>query len=185
MKIKTIEDANAFVMAVKICTIFPSEKTEHVSLYENVDLPEKKPGESGWGERVSAVWAWKNQLPSLYPDDIYYGKIKGGFAVLMEMDYLDKNHFARGYKAVGALNQLSQQVFEKIRIEPWTTTDLRNEMIDEVGCSKSRFDTALKSLQISLNIVRDSHAEQDTWLTFQEVHADIWNKHVADSSEHR
>ena len=52
------------------------------------------------------------------------------------------------------------------------------ERIDETGCSKSQFDTALKNLQISMNVVRDSAAEQDTWLTFQEVHAEIWNKHV-------
>ncbi len=77
-----------------------------------------------------------------------------------------------------SLNRLAQQVFEKIHMEPWSTTDLRREMIQEVGCSKSQFDTALKNLQISLNIVRDSDAEQDTWLTFREVHAEIWNKHL-------
>jgi hypothetical protein len=142
MKVKTLEDAAAFVKKTKICTVFPSEKTEHTSLYEHVDLPEKQPGESGWGQRVEAVWPWKNQLPAQYPDAIYYGKIKGGFAVLMAMDYLAEIHFPSAY------------------------------------CSKSQFDTALKNLQISMNVVRDCEAEQDTWLTFQEVHAEIWNKHV-------
>jgi hypothetical protein len=180
VKIKAIEDARTFVEAVRICTIFPSEKTTLTSLYENVDLPEKKPDDSGWGERMEAVWPWKNQLPSLYPNDIYYGKIKGGFAVLMTMDYLADVHFATAYKPVASLNQLAQQVFEKIRIEPWTTTDLRKEMVHEVGCSKSQFDTALKNLQISLNVVRDCEAEQDTWLTFQEVYTDVWNVYVRD-----
>ncbi len=178
MKIKTIEDAASFVKKVKICTVFPSEKTEHVSLYENVDLPEKQPGESGWGQRVEAVWPWKNQLPAQYPDEIYYGKIKGGLAVLMEMGYLADVHFPSAYKPVESSSPLAQQIFDKIHMEPWTTPDLRNEMIQEAGCSKSQFDTALKSLQISMNVVRDSEAEQDTWLTFREVHAEIWNKHV-------
>jgi hypothetical protein len=178
MKIKTIEEAAAFVRKVKICTIFPSEKTKHTSLYENVDLPEKQPGESGWGERIEAVWPWKNELPAEYPNEIYYGKIKGGLAVLMEMGYLDEVHFSSAYKPVESSNQLAQQIFEKIRMEPWTTTDLRNEMIHETGCSKSQFGTALKNLQISLNVVRDSEAEQDTWLTFQEAYSEIWNKHV-------
>ncbi|MDF7824928.1 hypothetical protein P4B35_12970 [Pontiellaceae bacterium B12227] len=180
MKIKTIEDAAAFVKSVKICTIFPSDKIEHTSLYEHVDLPEKQPGESGWGERMEAVWPWKNQLPANYPNEIYYGKIKGGFAVLMEMDYLKNTHFESAYKPVASLNQLAQTIYEKIRIEPWTTTALRKEVVQETGCSKSQFDTALKNLQISMNIVRDCEAEQDTWLTFREVYAEIWNQHVPD-----
>ena len=180
MKIKTIEDARDFVKEVRICTVFPTDKVSHTSLYENVDLPEKQPGESGWGQRVEAVWPWKNQLPSDYPHEIYYGKIKGGFAVLMDMTYLAETHFPSAYKPVESLNQLAQQICAKIRIEPGTTSELRQEIIRESGCSKSQFDTALKNLQISLNIVRDCDAEQDTWLTFQEVHADIWNKYIVD-----
>lgn len=182
MKVKTIEDACRFVKSVQICTIFPSAKTELTSLYERVDLPEKQPGESGWGERMEAVWPWKNKLPNDYPDEIYYGKIKGGFAVLMDMDYLDQVHFAAAHQPVTALNQLAQQIFERIRVEPWSTTELRNEIIFAVGCSKSQFDTALKNLQISLNIVRDSAAEQDTWLPFQEVYSEVWNKYVSEDA---
>ena len=58
MKIKTIEDVRMFVQQVQVCTIFPSDKTGLTSLYENVDLPEKQPGEAGWGERMEAVWPW-------------------------------------------------------------------------------------------------------------------------------
>lgn len=182
MKIKTIEDARAFVKAVQVCTIFPSDKTELTSLYENVDLPEKQSGESGWGERMEAVWPWKNKLPSDYPDEIYYGKIKGGFAVLMDMGYLETTHFPTAHKPVSTLNLLAQRIFEKIRVEPWATTELRNEIFAETGCSKSQFDTALKNLQISLNVVRACDAEQDTWLTFKEVYSEIWNKYVSDES---
>ena len=178
MGIKTIEQARAFVKEVKVCTIFPSDKTELPSLYEQVDLPEKQPGESGWGARMSAVWPWKNQLPALYPNEIYYGKIKGGFAVLMEMDYLAEVHFAAAHQPVESLNSLAQAIFEWVRVEPWTTTDLRREVVSARGCSKSQFDTALKNLQISLNVVREPDAEHDTWLAFRELYADIWNRHV-------
>ncbi|VGO16078.1 hypothetical protein PDESU_04668 [Pontiella desulfatans] len=180
MKVKTIEDAREFVKEVKICTIFPSGKVEHTSLWEQVDLPDKQPGESGWGVKMGAVWTWKNQLPADYPNEIYYGKIKGGFAVLMEMDHLSGTHFPAAYQPVESLNPLAQRIFEYIRNEPWTTTELRNEVVSACGCSKSQFDTALKNLQISMNVVRDCEAEQDTWLTFQEVYADIWNQHVPD-----
>jgi hypothetical protein len=180
MKVKTIEEACAFVKSVDICTIFSSDKTQLTSLYEHVDLPEKQPGETGWGRRMEAVWPWKNQLPDTYPTEIYYGKIKGGFAVLMSMDYLEHTHFPAAYKPVASLNQLAGQIFEKIRIEPWTTTDLRKEIICETGCSKSQFDTALKNLQISMNVVRECEAEQDTWLPFREVYSEVWKKYVAD-----
>ena len=68
-----------------------------------------------------------------------------------------------------------------IQAEPWETASLRNEMIEEYGCSKSQFDTALKNLQISLNIVRsnDPDIERDTWLTFQELYPEIWELYVS------
>jgi hypothetical protein len=178
MKIKTLEDARDFVAAVKVCTIFPSDKCEYTSLYEHVDLPEKQPGEKGWGQRMEAVWPWKNQLPTEFPTEIYYGKIKGGFAVLMEMNYLADIHFPAAYQPVESLNQLAEKIYDYIRVEPWTTTDLRNEVVRESGCTKSRFDTALKNLQISLNIVRACDAELDTWLPFREVYAEIWDRYV-------
>ena len=78
------------------------------------------------------------------------------------------------------MNRLAQLIFEKVCNERWITTDLRQEVIHEVGCSKSQFDTALKNLQISLNIVRDRDAEQDTWLTFQEAYSHIWSKHISE-----
>ena len=58
-----------------------------------MDLPEKQPGEKGWGPKISAVWRWKNQLPAHYPREIFYGKMKGGAAVLMTLDYLRNHHY--------------------------------------------------------------------------------------------
>lgn len=180
--IKTFEEARLLIRELKICTIFESSKTELPSLWEHIDLPEKQEGEKGWGQKVTAVWNWKNRLPAEFPDEIFYGKIKGGLAVLMTMEYLRDFHFVSSYKCIDELNLLSAQVFEKIRIEPWETTGLRKEVIEEVGCSKSQFDTALKNLQITLNIVRsnDPKVERDTWLTFQELYQDIWDLHVAE-----
>jgi len=178
--IKTFDEARWLIQELTICTIFESSKSNLPSLWEHIDLPEKQEGQKGWGEKVTAVWSWKNRLPAEFPDEIFYGKIKGGFAVLMTMDYLRDSHFASSYKNVDDLKPLSAYIFEKIRVEPWETAPLRNEMIEEYGCSKSQFDTALKNLQISLNVVRsnDPSVEKDTWLTFEELYPDIWNAHV-------
>jgi len=49
----------------------------------------------------------------------------------------------------------------------------------QLGCSKSQFDTALKNLQVSLNIVRsnDPAYANDFWLTMREMHLDIVHQH--------
>jgi hypothetical protein len=179
--IKTLEEARLLIRELKICTIFASSNTELPSLWEHIDLPEKQKGEKGWGQKISAVWDWKNRLPAEFPDEIFYGKIKGGVAVLMTMEYLRDFHFGSSYRCIDELHPLSTRIFEKIRVEPWETTSLREEVIGEYGCSKSQFDTALKNLQISLNVVRsnDPDIERDTWLIFQELYPDIWNSHIS------
>jgi hypothetical protein len=178
--ITTFEEARMLIRDLKICTVFESSKTTLPSLWEYVDLPEKQEGEKGWGQKVTAIWDWKNRLPAKFPDEIFYGKIKGGVAVLMTIAYLRDVHFASSYRAIETLNPLARHMFEMIRNEPWETADLRNEIIEERGCSKSQFNTALKNLQISLNIARsnDPMTERDTWLAFQELYPGIWDAHV-------
>ena len=173
--VRTFEDAYAFVLKHKIVTIFGSGTSPYPSLWDHVDLPEKQPGEKGWGPKVEAIWPWKNQLPATFPDEIFYGKIKGGLAVLVEMNYLRDVLYPEAHKPVQELPELARQTFAFIRVEPWDTTSLRNAVREETGCSKSRFDTALKHLQVSLNIARsnDPELDRDTWLTFKELYPDI------------
>ncbi|MBU0755101.1 MAG: hypothetical protein KJ645_08160 [Planctomycetes bacterium] len=180
--IKTIAQAHRFVKKVKLCTVFPSNKVEHTSLWENVDLPDKQAGETGWGQKMNAVWTWKTRLPAEYPNDIFYGKIKGGLAVLMDMEYMADIHFPQAYKRVRNLSRLAQYINDKVSAEPWDTTTLRETAMQEFNCTKSRFDTALKNLQITMNIVRlnDSRSERDTWVPFRELYLDVWRRYVDD-----
>ncbi len=173
--IKTFEEACEFVLANKVCTVFGSKKSTYPSLWDNTDLSEEKPAEGGWSPKVKAVWSWKTLIPQTFPDEVFYGKVPGGDAVLMEMEHFRTVHYPNNFQPVSELDLLSQQVFELVRMEPLFTGDLRKMAIAEYGCTKSRFDTALKKLQISLNIVRsnDPSLENDLWLTFDEVHPDI------------
>lgn len=184
MKVKRIEQARQLVLQEKVCTVFPTDKVEHTSLWEHVDLPDKQPGEKGWGQKMEAVWTWKTRLPAEYPDEIYYGKIKGGFAVLMQMRYMAEEHFPRAYRDVRTLNPLAQRIHGMVSAEPWDTTTLRDAVVEETGCTKSQFDTALRNLQISMNIVRlnDPKAEQDTWVPFRELYLDVWQRHVEEAT---
>lgn len=178
--ITEIEEAYELIKQLKICTIFGSQKSSLPSLWEFVDLPEKQDGERGWGQKVTAIWDWKNRLPALYSEEIFYGKIKGGIAVLMSMEYLQNTHFPTAYRNVSSLNLVAQFIYDMVRNEPWETGPLRNMVMDECNCSKSQFDTALKNLQISMNVTRsnDPDIERDTWLIFSELYPDIWNRYV-------
>ena len=173
--IHTREDAYDFILKHQVCTIFGSKNSPHPSLWDNVALSEDKPAQGGWCPKVVAIWAWKNEIPALYPEEIFYGKVPGGDAVLMTLSHLQAEHYPRTYTPVDQLPRLAQTIFEYIRIEPWYTGDLRREVIAQSGCSKSQFDTALRKLQISLNIVRnnDPRESKDQWLTFVEVYPDI------------
>ena len=173
--IKTFAEAYQFVLDQKVCTVFGSQCSPHPSLWDNTDLSEKKPKAGGWSPKVKAVWDWKTRIPQTYPDQVFYGKIPGGDAALIEMKYFRKEHYPNSFQPVHELAPLAQEVYEFIRLDPNYTGPLRKRAIAELGCTKSRFDTALKKLQISLNIVRsnDPKLKNDFWLPMSEVHADL------------
>jgi len=179
--IKTFEQAYKFVLDNKVCTVFGSKKSSYPSLWDNTDLSEEKPKDGGWNPKVTAVWDWKTRIPQTYPDKIFYGKVAGGDAVLMEMKHFRKIHYPEAFQPVSELGGLPQEVYDLIRLEPAYTGPLRKRAIEKLGCTKSQFDTALKKLQISLNVVRcnDPKMKNDFWLTMREVHLDLVNKHGA------
>lgn len=173
--IKTFEDACEFVFKHKVCTVLGSKGDPYPSLWDNTDLSEEKPAEGGWSPKVKAIWRWKNEIPQTFPNEVFYGKIPGGTAVLMEMEYFRTVHYPAHYKPVSELPQLAQQVYSLLELEPSYTGPLRKQAIAEFGCTKSRFDTAMKKLQISLNIVRsnDPSFENDFWVLFSELYPDL------------
>ena len=183
MKIKTLPEARRFVKQVRICSLFSDKSGNLPSLWDVVDLPDRRPGERGWGEKIGAVWNWKNRLPAEYPDEIFYGKIKGGAAVLMTLDYLRDVHYTEAHRELRDCRRLARQIYEVVRTDLLDTTALRKESIARFNCTKSRFDSALKELQITLNIVRsnDPDVERDTWVRFQEIYPEIYDHHHSES----
>lgn len=175
--IKTFKQAYKFVLKHKVCTVFGSKNSPYPSLWDQTDLSEDKPEDGGWAPKVVAVWDWKTRIPQTYPNEIFYGKVKGGDAVLMEMDFFRQEHFPNAFQPVDELDSLSQQIFEWIRMEPGYTGALRKRAISELGCTKSRFDTALKKLQISLNVVRSNNPihENDFWLAMSEIYPELFH----------
>ncbi|TWU58535.1 hypothetical protein Poly51_13140 [Rubripirellula tenax] len=174
-RIKIFEDAYRFVLEQKICTVFGSKGSPYPSLWDNTGLSEAKPKAGGWSPKVSAVWNWKTRIPQTYPDEVFYGKVAGGDAVLIEMQHFLDEHYPRFYKPADQLGQLEQQIFEMVRLEQAYTGDLRKRAMNRLACTKSQFETALRKLQISLNIVRsnDPRHKNDFWLPMSEVHLEL------------
>jgi hypothetical protein len=79
-----------------------------------VDLPDRQPGEKGWGQKVVAIWRWKNELPAIYPEVIFYGKIPAGRAALMSMDYLRVEHYPKHHRPLMECSALAQSTGSKI-----------------------------------------------------------------------
>ena len=173
--IKTFQQAYRFVLERKVCTVFGSKDSPYPSLWDHTDLPDEKPKAGGWNPRVVAVWDWKTRIPQTYPDKVFYGKVPGGDAALIEMQHFRRVHYPEVFQPVRELDSLARDVYEMIRLAPDYTGPLRNRAIAELGCTKSQFDTALKKLQVSLNIVRsnDPQLKNDFWLPMSEVHLDI------------
>jgi hypothetical protein len=53
-RVRTLAQARAFVRAAGICLVFADRKKDLPNLWDVVDLPEKQPGEKGWGRKIVA-----------------------------------------------------------------------------------------------------------------------------------
>lgn len=176
--IRTFREARAFVKKSRICGIFSDDKGRMPSLWDAVDLPGRQPGEGGWGQKVTAIWTWKNELPAKYPSEIFYGKIPGGLAVLMTTEYLRKEHYPKCHVPLRECTPLAQKIYAALKLDPLTTSALREELGMTLRPEKSRFDRALQELQVTLNIARRNSLtdKNDTWVLFREQYLDIVSK---------
>jgi hypothetical protein len=174
-RVRTLEQARAFVLQVGLCGIFSDGGVAMPNLWDAVDLPHRQPGEKGWGQKVIAIWGWKNELPALYSDEIFYGKIPGGRAVLMSLEYLRSTHYLKHHRPVSECSALAQKIYQILRLDPLTTGALREELDMTRRPERNRFDRALQELQVTLNIARRNSLEDenDTWIPFSEQYLDV------------
>lgn len=171
-RVGTFAEAKAYVVQSGVCGIFSD--VEGAGLWSVVDLPGRQPGEKGWGEKVTSIWRWKNELPARYPREIFYGKVPGGLAALMTLRYL-KKHYAVHHKPIRDCSPTAQKLFRIIQHDPITTKNLRIEADMTRPPEKNRCDRALQELQVTLNVVRRNALsdESDTWVPFREQYLEI------------
>ena len=174
-RLKTLEQARTFVLAVGKCSIFADKKKDIPSLWDAVDLLEKQPGESGWGQKIGAGWSWKNRLPAEFPEEIFYGKDEKGRAVLMTLEHLAAVHYPQFHRPLDKCSAMAGKIYALVKVEPMTTTALRNALAGKDKARRVAFAKALVELQVTLNIVRSNapEIESDTWLRFAELYPKI------------
>lgn len=169
--VRTVDDALRFVRTVGLCLIFEEKRTSKrepmASLWDVVDAPDKQPGERGHGERAMAVWRLKNELPMTYPDEIFYGKLPNGRAMLCTLARL-ATLYRTQRQPLEALGKDARRLFEIIRLRPITSGDLRLDAGFHLPSDRARFDRALQELQIALQIARVD-TDPDTWFLFDAV----------------
>ncbi len=164
--VRTIEEARDWVKSAGICTIFEDRSGKLPSLWDAVDAPDKQPGERGWGDKMGKVWSWKNELPARYPDEIFYGKLKGGRAILCTIDRLRETYRTQ-HRPVEEVSDTARELYDVIRQGPIPNKPLRAATGLEGKEGKARFDRALLELQVAMLIVRvNRDVENDTWVAF-------------------
>jgi hypothetical protein len=173
--VRTLKQARSYILQVGICGIFSDAGVGMPNLWEVVDLPDRQPGEKGWGQKIIAIWRWKNELPAIYPAEIFYGKIPAGRAVLMSMDYLRVEHYSKHHRPLRECSSLAQKIYERLKLDPLTTGSLREELNMTQRPERNRFERALQELQITLNIARRNSLEDenDTWVLFSDQYLDV------------
>ncbi len=170
--VRTLEEAKNFVLTVGACGILHDSKGGY-SLWDAIDAPDKLPGESGWGEKMGYVWSWKNELPSTYPHEIFYGKRKQG-AMLCSMEAL-KAFYSETYKPLESLSETAQSLYRIIEQAPVNNKELKQLAFMVGKDQKSAYDKALLELQLTFQIVRvnSTEVDGDTWTPFTTQYPDF------------
>ena len=95
--------------------------------------------------------------------------------MLMSMEHLRDVHYPAHHLLVSICSPLARRTFELIRSELHTTAELRKALSPSGAISKSKVDSALVELQVTLNITRSNAPKLkiDTWLPFAEQYPDL------------
>jgi hypothetical protein len=167
--VRTLAQARAFVRREGLVGIFSDAGGTMPSLWAVVDLPDRRPGERGWGEKISAIWRWKNELPARWPDEIFYGKLPGGLAVLMTLGRL-ADHYRAYHVPLERCSALARRAARIIAHDPLTSRQVRQELGLDDRAGKAAVDRALTELQVTLNIARRTSLtdRNDTLVPFRE-----------------
>jgi hypothetical protein len=171
-RIRTVEEARAFVERVGFCFLWPIKGIEMPSLFHAIAGRVRSVPNQHGDPDLSKSWSWKDR--ALGKRWWYYGKLLRRKATLVSTDLLPAfyacsdnygslDDYLEEYGA-GTMTAEAKRVYEALLEQgPLDTVRLRREAHLAAEGSKSRFDRALVELQVGLKVLPIGVAEAGAW----------------------
>lgn len=168
--VRTLRQARAFVLQAGRCGIFSDDRGRMPCLWHAVDLPGRRAGEKGWGPKITVIWTWENELPALYPDEIFYGKIPAAWPSCSAWTTCATGITRPTTARCASAARSRKKIHGLLRHDPLTTAQVREELGMTRRPERSLCDRALQELPTTLNIARWNRLEdtRDAWVPFTE-----------------
>ncbi len=171
-RLRTVEEARAFVEEVGFCHFWPIKDIEMPNLFHAIAGRERPVPHEHDDPDIGKCWGWKDD--SLDKKWWYYGKLLRRRATLVSLEMLPYFYaLSENYGALddylqeyeeGRLSAEAKAVYEALLENgPLDTVRLRREARLSAQSAKVRFDRALVELQVGLKILPVGVAEAGAW----------------------
>jgi len=172
LRLRTVEEARAFVEAVGFCHFWPIKGTELPNLFYAIAGRVRSVPNAHDDPDLSRCWGWKDQ--ALDKKWWYYGKLLKRRATLVSLselpyfyalseNYGDLDDYLQEYQD-GRMSAEAKAVYEALLTHgPLDTVRLRREARLSAESAKSRFDRTLTELQAGLKVLPVGVAEAGAW----------------------
>jgi hypothetical protein len=172
LRLRTVEEARAFVEEVGFCHFWPIKGAELPNLFHAIAGRIRAVPMEHDDPDISRCWGWKDD--ALDKRWWYYGKLLRRRATLVSPAYLPCFYaLSENYGALddyqqeyadGRMTAEAKAVYEAIlRHGPLDTVRLRREARLSARSAKSRFDRALNDLQVGLKVLPVGVAAAGAW----------------------
>jgi len=172
-RLRTVEEARAFVEEIGFCHFWPIKGIEMPSLFHAIAGRVRPVPHEHDDPDIVKCWGWKDD--SLDKKWWYYGKLLRRRATLVSLEMLpyfyalsenygDMEHdYLEEYRA-GALTAEAKWIYEALLEHgPLDTVRLRRKAHMSAESAKLRFDRALVELQVGLKVLPVGVAEAGAW----------------------
>lgn len=171
-RVRTVEEARAFVEEVGFCHFWPIKDAELPNLLHAIAGRERPVPMEHDDPDIGKCWGWKDD--SLDKKWWYYGKFlrrRATLVSLAELPYFyalsenfgDLSDYLEEYNA-GMMTAEVKQVYEALlKHGPLDTVRLRRESHMSAESVKSRFERALVDLEVGLKVLPVGVAEAGAW----------------------
>jgi len=171
-RVRTAEEARAFVEEVGFCHLWPIKGIEMPNLFHAIAGRVRPVPMAHDDPDLSKCWGWKDQ--ALGKQWWYYGKLLSRRATLISLDMLppfyacsenfgDLDDYMAEYLD-GTLTAEAKRIYEALLTHgPLDTIRLRREAHMTARSAKSRFERTLVELQVALKVLPIGIAEAGAW----------------------